>query len=651
MNFNMKKWAFIYYLTFTAILSSCGSGSASQTSMDNNLPSPVASEISGEALVPATTGKDPATPSELNQLPLISVNQRQLADPNVLLRLQGTVTAATGSTIEKILWTQVTGPQVSIPSPTELNNIIVVPDVNIATQLEFRLTAQDSKGRVNSATVSILVKPVPTFVKVIGGVFNETSEKAIFTVHLNAPSSLPVAISYVTQDGSATNQTDYVYTAGEIVLNAGEVTKEISVPLINDTIEENDENFSLQITAIDGEKTYANNGVAIIHNGNEPQLQQTIQFNNQGPVQIEINEQYTNPLLLSNAPGTGDIIYSSSNPSIANINAQGVITGLVPGATEITATKLADNIYLSTSTSFTLQVTFIGSLPSPIIEQSNGYSVLAGEVVTLSGFAIDAEDGHIPTQQQYSSEAPITALQWQSSIDGFLGVGDTITTQSLSLGTHEISLHVMDSDNNISSTSIQLLVGNVAPLAFTDASSWFCNNNDCNLPSTVNDTNINTTVNPLQGWISGILTEPQWVSLSWESAVTINTIDIYTPTDYVVQDYDIEYFDSENGWTILASITGNTEAHRSHTISNTTIHTLRVVVHKGSIDEPNRGRINEIVVFGNIAAANPSPTSSSSVSSSSTSSSTSSASSVSSFSSSSVSSVSSLGSIFSELFF
>ncbi len=627
MNSNfIKSWiqaAFIASQTFCSIfflasllafsglvLTGCGGGKASSTSTENTLPSPVAGSINGEVLVPGPTGESPVIPSALELLPQVSVGQRQFADPNVLLNLRGTVVAAKGAQIVKTLWTQVTGPQVIIPSPLALDNVVLMPDVSIATQLEFRLTAQDSEDRVNSATVSILIKPVPTFVKVIGGVFNENSGTAVFKVRLSAPSETPVTISYNTQDGSAKSNTDYVTTSGEVVFAVGEVIKEISVALINDVIEESDESFSLQVTAIDGETTHANSGVVIIRNGVEPVLPESIQFKDQGPIFIHFNEKYTN-VLNPVAPGTGDIIYSSSNSSIASVDAQGVVTGLDFGTTTITATKLFDDIYLSATNSYTLQVVTRGATPVVSIRQSDAYSVQLGAVVNLSGSASDVEDGLLPTAAQMATGKPISSLRWSSSIDGFLGYGDIINTRALTQGTHVITYEVKDSDGNTGSASITVLVGNIAPLATASASSTFSGYS----PLKINDSDLSVALGGLHSWSNvseevAVSGSPRWtVYLSWQFLVTINTVDLYTSEGFTtssitntleslaLRSYEIEYLNGANIWIPLVVVSGNTAVHRSHPVTQVTTSQLRVITH-GSAAQETYSRVNELVVFG-----------------------------------------------------
>ncbi|MET0357763.1 MAG: Calx-beta domain-containing protein, partial [Cellvibrio sp.] len=551
MNSNFLKLSTFFHASlFAIILSGCGGGEASKTSMENDLPSPVAGGIKGEVLEPGSTGASPIPTGNQLQLPEVSVGQRQFADPNVLLNLRGTVVAPTGSQIVKTLWTQVTGPEVVIPSPQALDNIVLMPDVNLATQLEFRLTAQDSEGRINSATVSILVKPVPTFVKVVGGVFNEADEKVVFKIRLNAPSTSPVTVSYITQDGTAYSGAsesseqllDYVASSGEVVFAPGEVLKEIPITVINDVIEESDETFSLQVTAIDGTATHANTGVVIIRNGVEPSLTQEIQFGDAGPINLYVGEERNNSV----RPEDFDVIYSSSDTSVAYVTSNGVVAGMSVGTATITATKPANDTYLSASNSYTVNVVSRGTPPVVSIVDSyefnevDGYSVLVGDSVKLTGKAADQEDGELPTEAQRNQSAvtgqSINTLSWHSDISGFLGNGEQLDINTLPQGTHHITYSVTDSHGNTGSATTRILVGNLSPFAYSVyASSTYCSDQTvelhCYYPYRVNDTVLSTELGGLYSWVNNNLTEtklPQSVTLNWYSLATINSVDIYT---------------------------------------------------------------------------------------------------------------------------
>lgn len=589
-------------LLFTAIfsLTACGGGS-SEASLENDLPSPVPGGIDDGNVTPGQNGQGPAAPDELELLPKVSVTGRQFADPNVLLTLDGSVEAAEGAEIVRTLWVQVSGPKVEIPSPLSLRNLILVPDVNTAVQLEFRLVVQDSEGRINSATTSVLVKPVPTFVRVIGGVFNEADGEAIFTIRLNAPNDAPVSLSYVTQNGTATSEEDYIYTTGELVFEPGEVSKQVVVELIDDTLEEDNESFSLRVTAINGNATHANVGIAIIRNGSEPQQPQDLQFLNPGPVTLYPGDTFTNAFNSEvPSPGTGSILYSSSNTDVASVDADGVVTAVGLGEAEITATKLADQVYQSVSASYSVQVIARGAVPEIGIEPGN-VSIPFGVTLDLYGYAFDEEDGSLPTEEQIAESSasgePITSLRWDSSIDGFLGYGNAIDVDTLSMGTHTITYSATDSDGNTGTGSITVLVGNIAPEASLETSSTYCpSENDpdnCYSVFNVVDSDISTAVGGQTSWTHEQNMFPSDIYLFWSSAI-INAVEIYTSEGYPVADYDIMNRDD----SVLVSVRDNTEVYRTHALPQVVTSQLIIRVLAGPANQPGYGRINEVVVFG-----------------------------------------------------
>ena len=604
-----KSWVALLFVGLFA-LAGCGGGGSSEASLNNDLPSPVPGGVDDDGVTPGQDGQPPADTDELALLPKVTVSERQFADPNVLLTLEGTVEAAEGAEIVRTLWVQVSGPTVEIPSPLSLRNLILMPDVNTAVQLEFRLVALDSEDRINSATTAVLVKPVPTFVKVIGGVFNEADGAATFTIRLNAASTVPVSVSYITQDGTADSETDYLFTSGEVVFEPGEVMKDVSVELIDDTVSEDDESFSLRVTAINGEETHANVGIAIIRNGAEPQQTQQLAFTDPGPVTIYLEDEYTNPFNTEvPSPGTGDIIFSSSNTEVATVDANGMVTGVGLGDAQITATKLADDVYLSASASYDIQVISRGTAPEISILLPDEVSIAPDEAVSIElgatlelfGVAIDQEEGSLPTQAQLDESSatgqPITSLVWESDLDGFLGYGSDLDINTLSMGAHVITYSATDGDDNTGTGSVRVLVGNIAPSAGIEVSSTYCPDvediDNCYNPDNVRDSNLSTALGGQSSWTHEQNQFPAEINLFW-SLATVNTVEIYTTEGFPVADYDI----LDGGEILLESIRGNTEVYRSHPIPETTTSQLTIRVLGGPTNQPGYGRINEVVVFG-----------------------------------------------------
>ena len=73
------------------------------------------------------------------------------------------------------------------------------------------------------------------------------------------------------------------------------------------------------------------------------------------------------------------------------------------------------------------------------------------EPITFSGTASDPEDGDLTG-----------SLSWTSSIDGLIGTGSTFST-TLSEGQHTITASVTDSEDNVGSASVNVVVVNDAP--------------------------------------------------------------------------------------------------------------------------------------------------------------------------------------------
>ena len=72
-------------------------------------------------------------------------------------------------------------------------------------------------------------------------------DSVVFTVSLSAASSQQVTVDYATSDGTATAGEDYTATSGTLTFTAGETTKTISVPIIDDTVNDSGETFGVTL--------------------------------------------------------------------------------------------------------------------------------------------------------------------------------------------------------------------------------------------------------------------------------------------------------------------------------------------------------------------------------------------------------------------
>ncbi|MFH1155844.1 MAG: choice-of-anchor U domain-containing protein [Pseudomonadota bacterium] len=118
-----------------------------------------------------------------------------------------------------------------------------------------------------------------------------------------------------------------------------------------------------------------------------------------------------------------------------------------------------------------ISITVKNATPSVIISMpANNSSHAFGASITFEGSSNDPEDG------------PLTggSLRWFSDWDGLLGTGGTITTSSLSVHKHKITLKATDSEGTVGEASITIDVSDEQPTevnitAPVDGASFFLN--------------------------------------------------------------------------------------------------------------------------------------------------------------------------------
>ena len=99
---------------------------------------------------------------------------------------------------------------------------------------------------------------------------------AQFEVTLSAESQQVVTVAYATADGTAVEDSDYTQTSGTLTFAAGETTKTIPVPTIDDDEQESEEHFTVTLSSPEGATLDDSSGQGTItdNNGEGPALPQ-----------------------------------------------------------------------------------------------------------------------------------------------------------------------------------------------------------------------------------------------------------------------------------------------------------------------------------------------------------------------------------------
>jgi hypothetical protein len=74
------------------------------------------------------------------------------------------------------------------------------------------------------------------------------TKNAVFTVALSASAADPVTVDYATADGSAKDPGDYTSASGTLTFSPGELSKQVTVAIAGDTLDEPHETYSLELS-------------------------------------------------------------------------------------------------------------------------------------------------------------------------------------------------------------------------------------------------------------------------------------------------------------------------------------------------------------------------------------------------------------------
>ena len=124
-------------------------------------------------------------------------------------------------------------------------------NVEISTPTAFVTIEDDDKPKLSIASA-----------KIIEG---QTGKSLVdITVSLSAPTKQLVKVRYETSDSTAKKSTDYEPTAGELEIPAGKKTAKISVPIVDDNLQEQTESFFVTLSNAKNATLNATKSVATV---------------------------------------------------------------------------------------------------------------------------------------------------------------------------------------------------------------------------------------------------------------------------------------------------------------------------------------------------------------------------------------------------
>ena len=169
--------------------------------------------------------------------------------------VEGTLTFAPGETAKTI-------------------RVAVVDDaVDEADEESFAVTLSGPSGATLAhalATGVIRDDDEPPALSVADAAGDEDVGALEFAVALSAPSGIEVSASYATADGTATAGGDYAAATGTLMFAPGEVSRMIAVSVIDDSLDEPDETFTLVLADPRGATLGRGSALGTIRDDDEP---------------------------------------------------------------------------------------------------------------------------------------------------------------------------------------------------------------------------------------------------------------------------------------------------------------------------------------------------------------------------------------------
>src|SRR5206468_1757291 len=150
---------------------------------------------------------------------------------------------------------------------------------------------------------------------------------------------------------------------------------------------------------------------------------------------------------------TARIVWTSSRDGVLGTGTTITVSTLSTGIHTITAAA-TDNANKTGRATITIAVNATPTVA--ITAPATGASLEPGATATFTATATDVEDGNLAS-----------AVTWISSRDGVLGTGGSITTSTLSSGTHAIIASVTDSGGKSASVAISVVVNATPTVTIT----------------------------------------------------------------------------------------------------------------------------------------------------------------------------------------
>ena len=244
-------------------------------------------------------------------------------------------TAATGGTCSGTATVKCDFPSIA-NGASKTVTIVVTPTVtnadlsNTATVASASADANPANNSATSHTAVVADQPQISIDDVSKTEGNAGTSNATFTISIDRPAPVSgVSVHYATSDVTATQPADYTSTSGTATITSGNTSTTVDVPIVGDTLDENNETFHVDLTTPTGGAIFDSQGVGTI-------------TDDDGPPTIAVNDVSVNEGNSGTAPATFTVSLSQQSGKTVTVQY---------GTSDSTATQPSD--YATTSGTLT----------------------------------------------------------------------------------------------------------------------------------------------------------------------------------------------------------------------------------------------------------------------------------------------------------
>ena len=340
----------------------------------------------------------------------------------------------------------------------------------------------------NSGSVNITDLDSPPTISISNAsTVAEEAGSTSFTLNLSHKTVQTVGVNYTTSNGTAVSGSDYTLKSGSINFAPGEITKTITVNILDDEIPESTESFSMTISGATNVSSISDNtgSASITDSDTYPELTWST-------TSLSVNEGNTNTITYSIAETYTESISfdvtTTNNTAIEGSDYNGLVnqTYTIPaGSTSVNVTFNAtnDNIYEATNETDNIVLSNFTNVQASIT--SGTVSIINTDTkptvaITTSNTTVDEAIGSISINIQLSKQSSQTVSVDYTHVNGTALSGSDFVANSgtLSFSPGQTSKNIIytinDDGDTESSESFSVSISNAQNSgAITDSSVTF----------------------------------------------------------------------------------------------------------------------------------------------------------------------------------